>query len=139
MDLIGGLSAARLALDIAKDLREIDASVDQAQYKLKLADLTSALADAQIALSDAKLELNKLTEQLASKDAELDALNNGERCPKCRTGRLEMESFEPVYWKGLNELGVEKHFFKCGDESCDFVIARTVDPHGVVGKVASKL
>ena len=59
MDIASGLSAASAAITIAKDLREIDRSVDEATFKLKIAELTEALADTKIALSDARNKISK--------------------------------------------------------------------------------
>jgi hypothetical protein len=58
MDIASGLSAASAAITIAKDLREIDRSVDEATFKLKIAELTEALADTKIALSDARNKIS---------------------------------------------------------------------------------
>jgi len=49
-----GLSALGTALGIVKTLREIDRGVQEAEYKLQIANMTSALADAKLALVDAQ-------------------------------------------------------------------------------------
>lgn len=67
MDIMTGLAAAAQALDIAKNLRELEKGFDQAEFKLRIAELYSALSDAKIALADAK-------EALAAKDAEIGRL-----------------------------------------------------------------
>jgi hypothetical protein len=38
-------------------LRSVDKAVDAAEYKLKIAELTTALSDIKLTLSDAKAEL----------------------------------------------------------------------------------
>ena len=93
MDIIGGLTAAKLALDLAKDLRAIDRSVDEATFKLKLADLTSALADAQLALSEAKVKMADL-------EKELHSAKFGDSCPMCLVGHLRGTSiFDHFCWQ----------------------------------------
>ena len=116
MDLIGGLSAAKLAIDIAKDLRSIDRSVDEATYKLKLADLSSALAEAQVALSDARLRINEL-------EAQVRDMRDGTLCPICRKGRLKAMKVTPHDWSGA-----EFHTFRCNCETCAYETTRTYDP-----------
>lgn len=130
MDLLSGLSAASTAIGIAKDLREIDRSVDEAGFKLKLAELTSALADTKLALTDAK-------EIIARLESELDQAKNGELCPKCRVGRLNVTEIEPNYQFGLNHYGVEKWTYQCDGPDCDFLSVRMHDPSNVLPKVAA--
>ncbi|MEW8194302.1 MAG: hypothetical protein AB2793_11385 [Candidatus Thiodiazotropha sp.] len=67
MDISSAVQAIATAIGIAKDLREIDRSVDEASFKLKLADLTESLADAKVSLVDAQ---NKLQE----KDNEIERI-----------------------------------------------------------------
>lgn len=67
MDIITGIAAAKHALDIAKALKGIEKSYDEATLKAQLAELVSALADAKLAMVDAK-------ESLADKDNEIEAL-----------------------------------------------------------------
>jgi hypothetical protein len=67
MDLASGIAAATQALGIAKTLRSVEKSYDQATYKAQLADLMSALADAKLALTDAR-------EALSAKDKEIAEL-----------------------------------------------------------------
>ena len=67
MDIASGIAAATHGLGIAKTLREIEKSYDQATLKAQLADLMSTLADAKLALIEAK-------ESMAEKDKEIAAL-----------------------------------------------------------------
>jgi rubrerythrin len=55
------------AIKLASDLRGIEREFDVAEYKLKIADLTTLLADVKIALTDARMEH-------AAKDAEIERL-----------------------------------------------------------------
>jgi hypothetical protein len=67
MDIMTGLSAVTQARNIANWLRGIEKGYDAAEFKLKIADLYSALADAKVALADAKTEME-------SKQAEIETL-----------------------------------------------------------------
>jgi len=72
VDIMTALATASQAIKLAQDLRGIDKAIDAAEYKLKIADLTTALSDIKLALTDAKTEL-------ASKDVEIEQLNKALR------------------------------------------------------------
>jgi hypothetical protein len=116
MDVIGGLTAAKLALDLAKDLREIDKSVDEATFKMKLAELMSALADTQVAFAQAKTKISDLEQQLA-------VATQGSVCPKCLRGRLKVVLVE----KHDFAPGIEFHTTSCDESDCDYSNQRTFD------------
>jgi len=68
---IGGVKAA---LEIAKVMREMDKSISESEWKLKIADLMSTLADSQSSLAEIRLllvdkdaEIQELKEALANK------------------------------------------------------------------------
>jgi hypothetical protein len=67
MDIMTTIATAGQAIKLAQDLRGIDKAMDAAEYKLKIADLLTALSDIKMALADAK-------EELAGKDKEIAAL-----------------------------------------------------------------
>ncbi len=131
MDIIGGLSAAKIAIDIAKELRSIDRSLDEATYKLKLADLTSALADTQLALAEAKIKVGDL-------ETKLNVLVNGEVCPKCRTGRLDLTEKRGLVFGGLSNYGVEEWKYTCNNPECDFSTKHMHDPQSLIPKFIAK-
>jgi len=55
---------------IVKELREINAQMDQAELKLKIAELTSVLADAKLGLVDATSEIDDRDREISKlKDA----------------------------------------------------------------------
>ncbi len=116
MDLVGGITAVKLAVDLAKDLRSIDKSVDEATYKLKLADLPSALADTQLALTDAKL-------QLAELESKLKTATQGDVCPVCREGRLMVVRTD----RHDTWTEVEFHTTKCNFDGCAYGSTRQYD------------
>lgn len=116
MDIIGGLTAAKLALGLAKDLRDIDHLVDEAGYKLKLAKLTSALADTQAALADAKNKISDLEAALAGE-------KGGVICPVCKTGRLTETEIEETY---MSE-SIQFHTCECDQENYAYKNKRVFD------------
>ena len=67
MDIISGISAVNSAIGIAKALRGIEKTYDEATAKAQLADLISSLTDAKLAMAEAK-------ENLAAKDKEIERL-----------------------------------------------------------------
>ena len=60
----------RRRLEALKAIQEIDKNLDAAKYKLKVAELMSAVTDAKIALVDAR-------EEVASKAKEIDRPKGG--------------------------------------------------------------
>ena|ERR1700688_1113600 len=67
VDIMTALATASQAIKLAQDLRGIDKAVNEAEFKLKIADLTVALSDIKMALSEAK-------EEMAAKQAEIEGL-----------------------------------------------------------------
>jgi hypothetical protein len=66
------LSTASQAIRLVNDLRAIDKEVSQAELRLKVADLTTALADLKMTLTEAKSDA-------AEQDAEIDRLKKLQR------------------------------------------------------------
>lgn len=67
MDIPGALSGVSTALTIVKQLNDIDKQVDEAGFKLRIAEATASLAEAKLGLIDAQ-------EELRSKDREINDL-----------------------------------------------------------------
>lgn len=67
MEIPAALASINAAIAIAKSLRSIEKSYDEALLKSSIADLYSALAEAKMGLSDLK-------DELAAKDKEIVAL-----------------------------------------------------------------
>lgn len=67
MDIASGIAAVTQGLGIAKALRGIEKSYDEATYKAKVAEVIEALTDAKLALAEAK-------EGMAEKDREIERL-----------------------------------------------------------------
>ena len=72
MDISSGLAAAGQALTLVKGLIEVNAQLDKAELKARLAEIYTSLADTKIALADAQTAL-------AAKDAEIARLATRER------------------------------------------------------------
>jgi hypothetical protein len=79
------LTSIKTAADIAKLIRDSDSSLEQAETKLQLAELTSALADA-------KLEVTEIQQSLIDKDALIRSLQE----QLALRERLQWEA--PYYW-----------------------------------------
>jgi hypothetical protein len=69
VDFVTALATAGQAIKLAQDLRGIDKALDAAEYKLKIADLTSALADLKNALVEAKEEAKGKEEEFKALEA----------------------------------------------------------------------
>lgn len=126
MEIVTTLSAISTALTIAKDLRDLDQSLGDAESKAKLAELYSTLADAKVALSDVKLELQEKNEIISDLKRQLTALKSGEVCPICRTGVLKTLSIKNDGIFGA--LGGKRHNMACDNPSCDHIEDKLVTP-----------
>lgn len=74
------LAGIKSATEIAKIIKDSGASLEQAEVKLQLADLISALADA-------KIEIANIREVISEKDMEINKLND------------KLEIHENIVWK----------------------------------------
>jgi soluble cytochrome b562 len=64
VDIMTALATAGQAIKLANDLRGIDKAMDAAEYKLKIAELTSALSDIKVALTEARDEIRSRDEEI---------------------------------------------------------------------------
>lgn len=104
-DIVSGLAALKTAFDLAKDLKNASSAYTDAEIRLKVSDLYSALSEAKIQLADAQLEMHDLRRQIselqdkinASDDLEyrdavywrkepIEGKPNGPFCPNCYEG-----------------------------------------------------
>lgn len=95
------LSTLSQAIKLANDLRSIDKEVGQAELKLKVADLTTALADLKITLTDARSDA-------AEKDAEITRLKALQRRVADET--VELHGYRYRKRKDGNEGGAGNPF-----------------------------
>lgn len=72
MEILAGIAAAKQALDIARAMRGLEQSFDQATMKAKLVDLIDALSDAKLALTDAKEDLAERDNTIATLKANFE-------------------------------------------------------------------
>jgi len=79
------LSSIKVATDIAKGIREGKISLEQAEYKYKLAELIEALADA-------KLQIASIQDFLLEKDNRIRDLEEDAEI------RAKLDYEEPFYW-----------------------------------------
>lgn len=138
MDIVNGLTALSQAVGIAREIRDLNQSVDQAAFKLKVAELHERLSDAKMALSDAKIEQSNTRQTISELTAEIDRLKNGDVCPKCRSGRLQLISTKPFRQLGAWHYGVEDWEYRCDQLDCAFEQTRKHDPQGVLPKLAGR-
>jgi hypothetical protein len=75
MDIASGIAAVTQGLGIAKALRGIEKTYDQATYRAEVAEVIESLTNAKLALTDAKLALAEANEGLAKRDREIERLN----------------------------------------------------------------
>lgn len=87
MDLMLAVTAATKALEGLKLLREMQQSFDQADFKLKIAEISSNVADLKIALTDAKSTLSE-------KEAEIERLRHDFAIRRDNTVSVEGFTFE---------------------------------------------
>lgn len=126
MDIVQGLTAANLALGLVKDLRAIDRSVDEAAFKLKIAELLEALADAKIALSEAKAALAEKDGQIIDLRKQIDTMTSGENCPICSSGRMKV--VKSVRDPAFGVFGVQQRTLECDNSDCGHSETRQFDP-----------
>jgi len=128
MDIMSGLSAASTAIGIVKDLRALDRSIDDATFKLKIAELSAALADTQVALSEAKAELSEKDETIRGLERIIAELKTGEGCPICGTGRMKVTASRPHPTFG--NFGLQERTLTCDNPDCSHTEERRHDPSG---------
>ena len=119
MDLPAALSAASVAVKITKDLRDVERGFEASEYKLKIADLQSALADVKVALVDAQEENRSL-------ERKLEEIRSGENCPICQLGRMKITDSEPHAEFAF--AGVQMRTISCDNIDCDNHEKRPFDP-----------
>jgi len=100
--IAAALSSIKAATDIAKLIKGSSTSLEQAEIKLKLAELVSALADA-------KIEIAQIQEVLLEKDGRIKDLQESLDVRQ----RLTWE--QPYYWLDNNGVKVGPYCQQCSD------------------------
>ena len=101
VDFALALSAASNAMNLVNQLRGIQKSFDEAEWKLKVAELNGLLAELKNALVDAKLEISAKDEELKLLGDNFLALKetieiNGYRYDKKEDGAATGHAYCPV-------------------------------------------
>jgi hypothetical protein len=94
VNLITALATAGQAIKLAQDLRGIDKAIDAAEYKLKIADLTSALSDIKMVLTDARKNWHRKTPKLKNSENNFDGQPRLSRLLASNTTRVLMAGRE---------------------------------------------
>jgi hypothetical protein len=134
MDMISGIAAASQAVGLVKELKEIDPGVDEASFKLKIAELVEILADTKIALSDAKTALSEKDIEIRSLLEKLEEAKNGENCPKCKAGRLQVILTTKHTSAMLARCGVQIWHMACDNRECQHAEEKIHDPNKMMQK-----
>lgn len=100
-----GLNALKSATDIVKYLRSVEKDYEQAEFKLKLAELAEALADVKLQLVEAQDENLALREQIRESERKRDFRSQL---------RLEKNVYIPVA-KEIEGYGTGPWCSKCFD------------------------
>ena len=116
MDLTSGISSVVQALQIAKSLKDFDNTLDNAEFKLAIADLTEKLADAKISLSDAKMALNEKDAEIRQLREQIENSSRGGMCPLCNVGRMKVVSSRPH--PVFHHFGTQEDTIKCQSDDC---------------------
>lgn len=121
MDVISGIQSA---LEITGRLRELSKKLQDAEFSILLANLTSELADAKLEAANCKFEITRLTEENQKLN---DRLNNKESVkPKFVDGGYKFPDNDGLYCTGCFDskqqkilLGeVPSHFTHFGQRRC---------------------
>lgn len=98
----GALGSIKAATDIAKLIRNSNISLQDAEVKLKLADLISTLADAKIEMADIQADLIRNQEKISELENKLKL-------------KEDVTWDEPYYWLGAAKEKNGPYCQKCFD------------------------
>ncbi|MGV0085909.1 hypothetical protein EEAAV_18880 [Rahnella aceris] len=90
--IAAGVNAVKLALGIAKDLKDATAAYTDAEFRLKVSDLYINLSDARINLADAQDEIHGLHKKVRELQEKIDMADE-----------LEFRQF--AYFRKVEEQG----------------------------------
>lgn len=130
MDFSVALASAAQALNVVKQLREIDAALSVADLKARMADLYGTLAEVKIALSDAREAIHERDNEIKTLKERISSLASGEACPICAEGRMKVVASKPH--PHFSFAGVQERTIKC--DKCNHSEKRMHDPNGATQK-----
>lgn len=90
--IAAGVNAVKLALGIAKDLKDATAAYTDAEFRLKISELYINLSDARINLADAQDEIHDLQKKIRELQEKIDTADD-----------LEFRQF--AYYRKVEEVG----------------------------------
>jgi len=85
--MVDVVQAIQSAIEIVGRLRNLSKKIDEAEFRMLLADLSGDLADAKVEVAALKVEIARLTEQnqeLAARLAQRASATTSGRLPTCR-------------------------------------------------------
>ncbi|GHA61070.1 hypothetical protein GCM10008927_28130 [Amylibacter ulvae] len=132
MDIMTGLASASQALNLVKQLKELDIAIGQAEYKSQLLDLQEVIYETKSALLDAKQEILTRDEEISELRKKIKVITNGEACPVCNVGTLKVTKITPHPQFG--ELDIQQRHLECDQQSCAHKEQRMHDPNGLIDK-----
>ena len=97
----GALGALKTATEVVKVIRDLDTTLQTADLKLKIADLTDALANAKLAIVE-------IQDELGARECEIQRLNDALRTKE------DVVRYQDAYYK-KNHAGVAT-----GDPFCSY-------------------
>jgi hypothetical protein len=131
MDIMTGLATIGQAIKTVKDLKDIEAGLDAAAYKTKMADLYGTLAEVKMSLTDAKETIHDRDFEIKNLKSELAALKSGDACPICQSGTMKVISSKAHQHFGI--MGVQERTLKCQKVECSYSEQRIHDPDNRTG------
>lgn len=111
--VLTAMKSLQTAVDIGKTLRSLDKSIDDAEIKMKIADLINALADAKFGIAELKTELEKKDEIIARLEEALKIQSEIEFRDGFYFQPGDDVPFCPRCWEKDNRL------IHCGNETFD--------------------
>lgn len=113
------ISSVSTAISLAARLREISKSIENAEFKNLLADLSLELAEAKLKMADLISENAAMKEKINSLTSA-----TGEVCPRCNNRTFEIISTRkhPTFGR----LGAKEREYKCS--GCGFAETKFVEP-----------
>lgn len=111
MDFAVALASASQALNIVKQLREIEKGVSEGELKAAMADLYGKVAELRMALTDAREEIHEKDRQIKALQNQIAAHTSGDACQICGEGRMKViaSTKDPVF----GVMGVLLRTLKC--------------------------
>ncbi len=134
MDVASGLTAASQVIEILKQIKNLDASIDAVAYKEKLLELRENAFEARSALLDVKQELLENASTIAALEAQIKNLTSGSICPKCSSGTMKTIITKPHSMRSAANHGVQIWTKECDAEDCNHRDEIIHDPNGLLKK-----